>query len=185
MIKIKKKFNKSKEWLENEFLTKKRTSYDIAKEVGLAQATLHYHITKFKLNRNRTSPSEETKERIRKTLQRKYKEGLLSNCLSLPPSRETIEKSIEVNSLPEYSIRTDRKGYNWIKVNGTYIKEHHYVWLTESEWGFIPNGFEIHHRNEIRNDNKIENLMCLPKGTHTKGHWFFEKENNINRFGGD
>lgn len=43
---------------------------------------------------------------------------------------------------------------------------HRYVW--EKERGKIPKGFDIHHINEVKADNRIENLECLPKSEHTR-----------------
>lgn len=43
---------------------------------------------------------------------------------------------------------------------------HRYVW--EKEHGVIPKGWDIHHLNEDRADNRIENLECLPKSEHTR-----------------
>jgi hypothetical protein len=43
---------------------------------------------------------------------------------------------------------------------------HRYVW--EKEKGEIPKGYDIHHINEIKSDNRIENLECLPKAEHTR-----------------
>lgn len=43
---------------------------------------------------------------------------------------------------------------------------HRYVW--EKEKGRIPQGYDIHHINEKKYDNRIENLECLPKAEHTK-----------------
>ena len=43
---------------------------------------------------------------------------------------------------------------------------HRYVW--EKEVGPIPEGWDIHHLNEVKTDNRIENLECLPKAEHTR-----------------
>ena len=43
---------------------------------------------------------------------------------------------------------------------------HRFVW--ESERGAIPYGWDIHHINENKADNRIENLECLPKAEHTR-----------------
>jgi len=42
---------------------------------------------------------------------------------------------------------------------------HRYVW--EKEKGIIPYGWDIHHLDENKANNVIENLECLPKTEHT------------------
>ena len=43
---------------------------------------------------------------------------------------------------------------------------HRYVW--ETEIGKIPEGYDIHHKNEKKYDNALSNLECLPKAEHTR-----------------
>lgn len=43
---------------------------------------------------------------------------------------------------------------------------HRYVWIKEN--GPIPDGWDVHHINGIKSDNRIENLECLSKSDHTK-----------------
>lgn len=43
---------------------------------------------------------------------------------------------------------------------------HRYVW--EKERGKIPKGWDIHHLNEQKHDNRVDNLECLPKAEHTR-----------------
>jgi hypothetical protein len=43
---------------------------------------------------------------------------------------------------------------------------HRYMW--EDQIGNIPEGWDIHHINEVKSDNRIENFECLPKSEHTR-----------------
>jgi uncharacterized protein YbdZ (MbtH family) len=43
---------------------------------------------------------------------------------------------------------------------------HRYIW--EAEIGKIPDGWDIHHKNEKKFDNEVSNLECLPKAEHTR-----------------
>lgn len=45
---------------------------------------------------------------------------------------------------------------------------HRAIW--ESEHGPIPDRCHIHHKNEDRQDNSIENLECLQPGEHMRKH---------------
>lgn len=49
-----------------------------------------------------------------------------------------------------------------------YIREHRLVWILAN--GNIPDGFEVHHINGIKTDNRIENLVILSKSDHAKRH---------------
>ena len=42
---------------------------------------------------------------------------------------------------------------------------HRYVWGKEK--GKIPKGFDIHHLDEDRANNEVDNFECLPKPEHT------------------
>lgn len=43
---------------------------------------------------------------------------------------------------------------------------HRYVWTKER--GPIPNGWDVHHVDNCRTHNSIDNLECLPKAEHTR-----------------
>lgn len=63
-------------------------------------------------------------------------------------------------------------GYTHIKVNvcGVRIvcKTHRLVWFLAH--GEIPEGCDIHHVNEQRSDNRLENLACLTRSKHQETH---------------
>lgn len=58
--------------------------------------------------------------------------------------------------------------YKKLKRNGRCIDEHRYLW--EQAYGPIPNGFEIHHKNEDKRDNRLENLELKPIPLHRREH---------------
>ena len=62
----------------------------------------------------------------------------------------------------KFSLRPS--GYFALTSNNRMLM-HRFVW--ESVNGSIPKGYDIHHINEDKTDNRIENLECLPKGIHT------------------
>lgn len=64
------------------------------------------------------------------------------------------------------------KSFTLDKQTGYYkhanIFMHRYVW--EFYNGKIPEGYEIHHKDLNRNNNKIENLECISTSDHRKLH---------------
>lgn len=59
---------------------------------------------------------------------------------------------------------------------GKAIFEHRVVW--ENANGPIPDGQEIHHRNEIRTDNRLENLECVTRLQHKRIHAGWLRDEN-------
>jgi hypothetical protein len=53
---------------------------------------------------------------------------------------------------------------------------HRYIW--EKEMGPIPKGWDVHHVNEDRTDNRVENFECLLKADHTRLHYLKKKHAN-------
>jgi len=69
---------------------------------------------------------------------------------------------------------TDRYGYIHLLVapearkGHRYRPEHRLVW--EAANGPIPEGFIIHHRNGVKDDNRLENLEAMPRKKHNHRH---------------
>lgn len=63
----------------------------------------------------------------------------------------------------KFSLRNT--GYYSLTTNKRCLM-HRYVW--EKEIGKIPDGYDIHHLNEDKSDNRIQNLECLSKSEHTR-----------------
>jgi hypothetical protein len=51
---------------------------------------------------------------------------------------------------------------------GDKVMMHHFVW--RNEFGDIPEGYHIHHRNDKRIDNRITNLQLMTAEDHISYH---------------
>ena len=71
-------------------------------------------------------------------------------------------KPVQVYDGLKFTLRSN--GYYALTTNNRSLM-HRYVWNKEK--GIIPNGFDIHHINGKRYDNRIENLECISKSEHT------------------
>lgn len=49
-----------------------------------------------------------------------------------------------------------------------YVYEHRYVWFEHH--GAVPDGFEVHHKDEDRSHNDISNLELLTEAEHLAHH---------------
>lgn len=71
-----------------------------------------------------------------------------------------------------YKFRKDPKSGYFLCSKKTDIGKrerlHCYVWRKAN--GMIPNGFAIHHKDENKNNNEIENLECISASAHMALH---------------
>ncbi len=62
----------------------------------------------------------------------------------------------------------DKKMGYWISIDYPRIRAHRWVWINIH--GKIPDGYHIHHKNEDKSDNRIENLELIEKSRHLSHH---------------
>lgn len=71
----------------------------------------------------------------------------------------------------EYKFRKDNKSGYYLstkKIEGNRLRLHVYMWT--SRHGEIPKGYEIHHADENKDNNEIDNLICMTRKEHVKWH---------------
>lgn len=84
---------------------------------------------------------------------------------NLPLRSKQFLPVVEFNGAT-YSVNP-RTGY-YRQTNGDRGHLHRHVW--EFYNGSIPDGWDVHHRDENKRNNLIANLHCLPKPDHTRHH---------------
>lgn len=70
-----------------------------------------------------------------------------------------------------YKFRRDKKSGYYLsskKIGTSRIRLHRYVW--QKHYGAIPKGFEVHHKDENKDNNEIDNLELLTKDKHLAWH---------------
>lgn len=74
----------------------------------------------------------------------------------------------------EYQIHYNKKFYldkktgYWISTTCPKVRAHVWVWKVNK--GTIPKGFHIHHKDENKSNNNIENLSILSASEHLRHH---------------
>ena len=145
-----------KETLQKLYFEDMLSMRDIAKKLNISTSPVRYWMKKHGLKFRNLSESGKIRCRLKPQ----------SN-----PGRKGMPKN------PNYGkdnhswkggyIRKD--GYRLISVMGEQRLEHRYIW--EKDNGQIPEGFQVHHINGDKLDNRIENMQVMSNSDHQKLHF--------------
>jgi hypothetical protein len=149
-----KKLKLSKKFLIKEYLTNKKSSYQLAKELGCTGTTLRRYFKKYNIKTRNLSEAQ------------KLKIGHLHNTWK--GGRIKDKKGYIILYSPTHPNR----------IHDKYMLEHRLV--MEKMLGRLLNKNEIvHHKNGIKDDNRPNNLELMVVGEHNIGHEdFYLKEIN-------
>lgn len=86
------------------------------------------------------------------------------NMLNLSTRQNKKLKTIEYKGA--LYTKSKNKGKYWRKTSGDRETLHRETW--KQERGPIPDGYDVHHKDENPDNNYIENLECLSKSDHTR-----------------
>ena len=134
------------EFLVHQYHTKRKSIRQIAQEINCDPMTICYAMKKhnIKLRGKKESTKNAVETGYRKMLYGKDNPAFKGGY-----------------------IRKD--GYRVISVNGEQRVEHRYIW--EQHTGkVIPKGHQIHHKNENKLDNRLNNLQLINNSEHQKLH---------------
>jgi hypothetical protein len=64
-----------------------------------------------------------------------------------------------------------KEGYYYVSYMGQNVPLHHLIFCEYHKIPNIPLGYVIHHINENKIDNRVENLQMMTQSKHAEHHW--------------
>ena len=74
------------------------------------------------------------------------------------------------NANPTMNKSMDSAGYERIAIAGKMVKIHRYL-MSKKLGRELTQKEHVHHKNGIKNDNRVENLEIVTQSDHLKEHW--------------
>lgn len=113
-------------------------------------------------------------------MKREYENGTRDRNKITKKAIEAVRKKSKERFKNNPNKILSKRGYYEIYIPGQgWKKEHHIIW--EKKYGKLPEGAVIHHINENKLDNRIENLMMFP--SHAAHMAYHYKQRNIDSKG--
>jgi len=125
-------------------------------------------ILKYALERNQQENLYAVARELNKTkLKNRTVRGIYSKLKELVSEAEFKDKIIEIDGIT-YEVEII-SGYVHITLPDLgKVPLHIYLW--EDKYGKVPNGFDVHHRNSNRLDNRLTNLVIIDSAEHKLLH---------------
>ena len=166
------KFMPSRDYLLEEYVNKRKTYKDIAKENGVDAVAVHYWVKKYNIPSRRTNKivhphNYSFEERI--AISNRFKGRVVGN--------ETRKKMSDAKKLKGMGARKKRHdGYiaiyfpSYPSSNSEgYVMEHRYV-MEQSIGRQLTKDEVVHHINHNREDNRLGNLLLMTISEHCRLH---------------
>ena len=86
--------------------------------------------------------------------------------------KESAEMNL-IEKLGEYKLRSGYILEYWLTKDGRDLKTkliYQHRRIIEEYFGEIPDRWEVHHANNIKSDNRLVNLIPIPKQVHRRLH---------------
>lgn len=170
-----------KEFLVKYYIEERMSTGEIAKLVGCSQVTVYKWVKKFAIPIRSISDAmmghkltEGHRKKLRDAMMRpEVRKKIAEKMASLETRRKLSEAAIGEKSYKwkDYGSKRYDDGYVWIKTEDRgWIKQCRYI-IEQYLGREIQKGEEVHHINEIRDDDRIENLMLFSsRSAHFRYH---------------
>jgi len=168
---MKNKLYKNKSWLEREYRYNNTTKRDMAKMADCGRTTISRYIEKFGITRRRNDP-----ELIEELY---WEDGMTVRDISkkFNCGKSSILRTMNEYDIPrrdrsatvKYQSHTDGRAYMIFRSQDDFVYEHRL--LAVAEYGFEEvKNMHVHHKNEIKWDNRPDNLELMTPSEHIKHH---------------